>query len=99
VLDACNEWYSGAYLLETIPSVIYIMMRHGHDFEEALVRAVNDTRDNDTIAAIVGALAGALHGKEQIPDRWLRNLSGRTTDSDDGKIFEILKGARRAWAY
>jgi ADP-ribosylglycohydrolase len=99
VLDACNEWYSGAYLLETIPGVIYIMMRHGHDFEEALVRAVNDTRDNDTIAAIVGALAGALHGKEQIPDRWLRNLSGRTTDSDDGKIFEILKGARRAWAY
>ena len=97
VLDACNDWYSGAYLLETIPSVLYIMMRHGHDFEEALVRAVNDTKDNDTIAAIVGALAGALHGKEKIPERWLHNLSGRTTDSDDGKIFEILEDARRAW--
>ena len=99
VLDACNDWYSGAYLLETIPSVLYIMMRHGHDFEEALVRAVNDTKDNDTIAAIVGALAGALHGKKKIPGRWLRNLSGRTTDRDDGKIFEILQDAKRAWCF
>jgi len=97
VLDACNQWYSGAYLLETIPGVLYIMMCHGRDFEEAVVRAVNDTRDNDTIAAIVGALAGALHGKEKIPERWLRNLSGRTTDSDDGKIFKILKEAKQVW--
>jgi ADP-ribosylglycohydrolase len=99
VLDACNQWYSGAFLLETIPSVLYIMVCHGHDFEEALVRAVNDTKDNDTIAAIVGALAGALHGKKMIPGRWLRSLSGRTTDRDDGKIFEILEETRRAWAY
>jgi len=97
VLDACDDWYSGAYLLETIPSVLYIMMCHGHYFEEALVRSVNDTKDNDTIAAIVGALAGALHGKEKIPDRWLRNLSGRTTESDDGKVFEILEEAKRIW--
>ena len=37
--------------------------------EEAIVRAVNDTRDNDTIAAIVGAAVGALHGKSALPDR------------------------------
>ena len=24
VLDACDKWYSGAFLLETVPSVIYI---------------------------------------------------------------------------
>ena len=27
VLDACNAWYSSAYLFETVPSVIYILMR------------------------------------------------------------------------
>jgi ADP-ribosylglycohydrolase len=58
-----------------------------------MVRAVNDTRDNDTIAAIVGAAVGALHGKRRIPERWLENHSGRTSFSDDGRIFELLEMA------
>lgn len=97
VLAACNRWYSGAYLLETMPVVVYILMRHGTSLEDCLVRAVNDTKDNDTIAAIVGALAGALHGKVAIPQRWLDNLTGRTTDSDDGKVFEVLAESERVW--
>ena len=56
--------------------------------------AVNDTKDNDTIAAIVGAAVGALHGRRGIPQRWLANLSGRTTDRDDGRIFTLLGQAR-----
>jgi ADP-ribosyl-[dinitrogen reductase] hydrolase len=75
-----NAWYSGAYLLETVPTVIYILMRHGHDPEEAIVRAVNDTKDNDTVAAIVGAAVGALHGRSGLPARWIDNLLGRTTE-------------------
>jgi ADP-ribosylglycohydrolase len=98
VREACSWWYSGAFLLETVPSVIYILMRHGHDPEEAIVRAINDTKDNDTIAAIVGAAVGALHGKKAIPERWIRNLSGRTTEADDGKICELIATARdRFW--
>jgi len=94
VKEACSWWYSGAYLLETVPSVIYILMRHGHEPEEAIVRAVNDTKDNDTIAAIVGAAVGALHGKGAIPNRWIQNLSGRTTDRDDGKVFDLIQKAK-----
>jgi ADP-ribosyl-[dinitrogen reductase] hydrolase len=97
VVDACNTWYSEAYLLETLPSVIYILMRHGHDAEEAIVRAVNDTKDNDTIAAITGAAVGALHGRKAIPKRWIENLSGRTTNSDDGRIFELIEKAKEAF--
>ena len=97
VVDACNRWHSGAYLLETMPSVIFILMRYGHDPEEAIVRAVNDTWDNDTIAAIVGAAVGALHGRDAIPQRWIANHSGRTTDRDDGKMFELIQDARRRW--
>ena len=91
VVEACNSWYSGAYLLETVASVIYILMKHGGDFEEAVIRAVNDTRDNDTIAAIVGAGVGALHGKRKIPKRWIENLTGRTSETNDGRIFELLE--------
>ena len=98
VKEACSWWYSGAFLLETVPSAIYILMRHGHDPEEAIVRAVNDTKDNDTIAAIVGAAVGALHGKGAIPNRWVQNLSGRTTDYDDGKVFElVIKAKIKFW--
>jgi ADP-ribosylglycohydrolase len=94
VKEACSWWYSGAFLLETVPSVIYILMRHGDNFEEAIVRAVNDTKDNDTIAAIVGAAVGALHGKEAIPKRWIQNLPGRTNECNDGKIFDLAQMAK-----
>jgi ADP-ribosylglycohydrolase len=95
--DACNAWHSGAYLLETVPSVIYILMCYGDRPEEAIVRAVNDTWDNDTIAAIVGAAVGALHGKKAMPARWVSGLLGRTGDDDDGQIFELLARARETF--
>jgi ADP-ribosyl-[dinitrogen reductase] hydrolase len=100
VKEACSWWYSGAFFLETVPSAIYILMRHADNFEEAIVRAVNDTKDNDTIAAIVGAAVGALHGKEAIPKRWVQNLSGRTTDCDDGKVFDLVQKAKgKFWSH
>jgi ADP-ribosyl-[dinitrogen reductase] hydrolase len=97
-LQACESWYSGAYLLETVPCVLYILMRHGDDAETAMVRAVNDTRDNDTIAAIVGAAVGALHGREALPDRWVENLTGRVTCvGDDDRVSELIEEARVRW--
>jgi ADP-ribosyl-[dinitrogen reductase] hydrolase len=97
VLEACNRWYSGAYLLETMPCVLYILARYGNDPEEAIVRAVNDTRDNDTIAAIVGAAVGALHSRDAIPQRWISGLLGRLGKDDDGRIFELLAQADQAF--
>jgi ADP-ribosylglycohydrolase len=92
-VELFDTWYSGAYLLETVPCVLTLLARHGHDPEEAIVRAVNDTQDNDTAAAIVGAAVGALHGKQGFPGRWLDSLLGRTTASDDGRIFELIDQA------
>ena len=97
VLKACNRWYSGAYLLETVPSVIFILMKHGDSLEEALICAVNDTKDNYTIGAIVGAAVGALHGKKAIPELWFKNHSDRTSFSDDGRIFDLLADAENLW--
>jgi ADP-ribosylglycohydrolase len=90
---ACNTWHSGAYLLETVPSALYILTCFADDPEEAIVRAVNDTRDNDTTAAIVGAAVGALHGEAALPARWRKGLLGRTMHDDDGRIFELLEQA------
>ncbi len=76
VREACDSWGSGANLFETIPSALYILASFGHDAEEAVVRAVNDTYDNDTIGAVVGAAIGALHGAKAFPLEWLRGLAG-----------------------
>jgi len=86
--QACDSWYSGAYLLETVPSVLFILARHAQDPEEALVRAVNDTRDNDTVAAIVGAAVGALHGASGLPRRWVEHLTGIVELDTDGPYEE-----------
>ena len=45
-------------------------------------------------AAIVGAAVGALHGSESLPDRWVEKLTGRTADSDDGRVFELIEQAK-----
>jgi ADP-ribosylglycohydrolase len=95
--EACERWYSGAYLLETMPCVLFILARHGDDPEEAIVRAVNDSKDNDSVAAIVGAAVGALHGRKGLPRRWITNLLGRTTAGDDWKIFELIEAARQTF--
>lgn len=96
-VEACEEWGSGANLFETVPSVLYILAKHAQNAEEAIIRAVNDTRDNDTIAAIVGAAVGALHGLKGIPQRWIERLSGRTRSSDDGEVFKLILSAKRTF--
>ena len=59
------------------------------------MRAVNDTCDNDTIAAIVGAAVGALHGARTLPASWRAGLLGRTGASDDGVVFRLIEAAVR----
>jgi len=96
--EACDAWGSGAYLLESVPSLLWILFRHAQEPEEAIVRAVNDTQDNDTIAAIAGAAVGALHGVGALPARWTTGLLGRTRTADDGRVFQLVEAAtRQAW--
>jgi Ca-activated chloride channel family protein len=61
---ALKHWGSGAYLLEQVPSALYILERHGHEPHEALREALRDTHESDTLAMLVGAAVGALHGTD-----------------------------------
>ena len=94
VNTACARWYSGAFLLETVPSVLYILERYKSDPEEAICRAVMDTWDNDTIAAIVGAVMGAMHGMDAFPEHWIASLAGRAGSDDDGKLDLVYQQLR-----
>ncbi|MHC5906688.1 ADP-ribosylglycohydrolase family protein [Streptomyces sp. S6] len=47
-------------------------LRTTGDFEAALRAAIDLGGDTDTVAAVTGALAGAVYGVEGIPERWTR---------------------------
>ncbi len=51
-----------------------------NSFEEALIKAVNNGGDADTIAAICGGLAGVIYGYDSIPSRWLSTLNKDVSD-------------------
>ncbi|MBS1253169.1 MAG: ADP-ribosyl-[dinitrogen reductase] glycohydrolase [Anaerolineales bacterium] len=53
---------------------VYMFAKHFEDLENALAVAVNLGGDTDTIGAMVGTLAGALHGYSAIPARWREGL-------------------------
>jgi ADP-ribosylglycohydrolase len=65
---------SRADCVQTVPACLYVLMSHADSFESAIIAAVNDTKDNDTIAAIVGAILGALHGKHAIRRKWIDGI-------------------------
>lgn len=88
--EACKTWGSGGNLFETVPSVLYILATNADDAEEAIIRAVNDTEDNDSVASIVGAAVGALHGLGGIPDRRVKNLKGRIREGGGYQVFRLL---------
>jgi hypothetical protein len=99
-LDAVQlgqQVFSGAYLMETMPMVLFILAKWGHDPKQAIIAAVNDTKDNDTVAAIVGAAVGALHGEEALPIRWRDNLLGRLGHDDDGRVQALLEASCDRW--
>jgi hypothetical protein len=97
VEEACNEWMSGANLFETVPSVLYILANHAQDPEEAIIRAVNDTEDNDSVASIVGAAVGALHGLSGIPDRWVKNLKGQIREGGENQVLGLLLQSKQVF--
>lgn len=66
----------------SVPMAIYCFLKMKHSFKDAVVYAVNMGGDTDTIGAMTGALAGALHGAEEIPAEWLDTLENGTKGRD-----------------
>lgn len=64
---------ASGYVVETLATALHFL-HATRDFEAALVETVNQGGDADTTGAIVGAIAGAYHGPDAIPNRWLRRL-------------------------
>jgi len=69
-----ERWYSGAYLLETVPTALSIIAEYLHDPRAAILEAVNRSWDNDTIASLVASAMGMRHGRDAFDAQWLQAL-------------------------
>jgi ADP-ribosyl-[dinitrogen reductase] hydrolase len=62
------------YSYHTVPVALYAWLRHRGDFSAAVTHAIRCGGDTDTVAAIVGSLAGCDVGSEGIPSEWTEGL-------------------------
>ncbi|MGB0716010.1 MAG: ADP-ribosylglycohydrolase family protein [Phycisphaerae bacterium] len=68
-----REGVSG-FVVHTVPVAVYCWGNYQGDFRSAIETAVSMGGDSDTVAAIVGAIAGTQGGLDGIPDEWIDDL-------------------------
>jgi len=65
---------NGVEAYNSVPTAIYCFLRNQGNFADSVLYAVSLGGDTDTIAAMTGAISGAYHGVEVVPERWKSNL-------------------------
>jgi len=60
--------------IEEVPVALGFLVVAGGDFEQSVFGAANYGRDNDSIAGMAGAIAGALHGDGAIRPEWIARI-------------------------
>ncbi|WP_273838043.1 ADP-ribosylglycohydrolase family protein [Halococcus sp. PRR34] len=68
-----GELSNSGFVLHTLQTGLYHALT-ADDTETAIVNAVNEGGDTDTIGAVAGAVAGARFGASAFPERWLDAL-------------------------
>lgn len=63
---------------EALAIAVYAAVKYEHDFDQAIVCAVNHSGDSDSTGAVAGNLVGAAVGYGGIGNRWKRNLELHT---------------------
>ena len=75
----CVHMEPTGYVINTLNNALY-WVKSTSSFRAAILGAVNDGGDADTIAALSGGLAGALYGYSAIPSQWLEVLEKTVSD-------------------
>ncbi len=62
----------------------------GGDFKQSIIACVMYARDNDSYASVAGALAGAFHGVDAIPEDWIATVIAANPETDMVELAERL---------
>jgi ADP-ribosylglycohydrolase len=71
-----DDWAPSRFKsIEEVPVALGFLVVAGGDFEKAIFGAANYGRDNDSIAGMAGAFAGALQGDGAIRPEWIAQVN------------------------
>ena len=74
--NGTDQWTpSRSHSIEEVPVALGFLVVTGGDFEGTICGATNYGRDNDSIAGMGGAIAGALHGIDALRPDWVRTIN------------------------
>ena len=76
-----NPGYIGSYAMDNMAMSLHIIY-HTESFKNAIIKAVNIRGDSDSVASVVGQIAGAYYPIEEIPPTWIERIN----KWDDGEI-------------
>ena len=85
-----DEIQGTGYVVHTLEAAVWCVL-NTDTYRDCVLEAVNLGDDTDTVAAVAGALAGALYGYEAIPAEWLDTLIRRAY------IEELCERAAACW--
>jgi poly(ADP-ribose) glycohydrolase ARH3 len=74
----------------SVPAALYAFLAHWDSFAEAVLFAVRMGGDTDTIGAMTGAIAGALHGEDAIPPNWLTAVENGVQGRDYVRELSVV---------
>ena len=74
--NGTNDWTpSRSHSIEEVPIALGFLVVTGGDYEETIFGATNYGRDNDSIAGMGGAIAGAMHGIDALRPEWVEMIN------------------------
>lgn len=87
------------YVVDSLRTAAWYVLMWDLNFEQAVIGAVNEGGDADTIGAIAGGLAGAIWGMEFIPVRWIKALDPAVREEIDSLAEKaaINRYGKRRW--
>lgn len=68
-----NPKYIGSYAMDNMAMSLHILY-HTTSFEQAINVAVHLSGDADSVASVVGQIAGAFYGVDKIPVEWIKKM-------------------------
>ena len=79
---------STAYVVDTLEASFYVLL-NCDNYRQSIIGAINLGNDTDTIAAIVGSMAGIIYGYNDIPEKWIDGLAKKDYLLDLASKFEL----------
>ncbi|KAG9492843.1 ADP-ribosylhydrolase ARH3 isoform X1 [Eleutherodactylus coqui] len=102
--DIIDELGNGVSALDSVPTAIYSFLRcldpvddvpkELNSLQRTVIFCILLGGDTDTIATMAGAIAGAYHGEDQIPEIWRKNSEGYKDAENWGKQLWELYNSR-----